>query len=140
MISTDPNVRSHAIQQTLLEMRGREFRWGEHDCLMFCANHVLAYTGKDYAETFRGQYTSRRGAEAVMARTGATDIVQFVSKILGEAQQPVFNAHVGWVMAFRDLDDEIAIGVCTGGTALFLTRKGEVVAKELADCLCCWRV
>lgn len=140
MITDDPNVRARIMEQTLIEMRGREFQWGEHDCLMFCANHVLAYTGKDYAESFRGNYSSRRGAEAMMVRAGASSITDFVSAILQEPTQPVFNARVGWVMAFKDIDDEVAIGVCAGANGMFLQRTGEILLKPLAECLCCWRV
>jgi hypothetical protein len=50
------------LSKYLDEIRYKPFSWGEHDCALMAANAVLAMTGKDYAEKFRGLYHDAAGA------------------------------------------------------------------------------
>lgn len=48
----------------------RPFEWGVHDCALFAADAVLAMTGEDPAEAFRGRYRTQIGAARVLHREG----------------------------------------------------------------------
>ena len=42
------------------------FVWGRHDCLAFPAKGVLAVTGVDHFQPFRGRYSDEGGARALV--------------------------------------------------------------------------
>ena len=52
------------------------FKWGTFDCCLFAANAVHAMTGKDFAEPFRGKYTTEKGAAKALIKYGHGDITQ----------------------------------------------------------------
>ena len=42
------------------------FVWGQNDCCLFAANAILAFTGTDLAEDFRGKYADEASAFALI--------------------------------------------------------------------------
>ncbi len=46
--------------------RRAAFEWGQNDCCMFPANAILAYTGTDIADDFRGKYHDQDSAFALI--------------------------------------------------------------------------
>jgi len=55
------------------------FTWGVHDCCLFAADAVLALTGTDIAEEFRGKYTDDASALALIhSVTGGTTIIDAI--------------------------------------------------------------
>lgn len=48
------------------------FAYGSNDCVLFALDAVLAITGTDLAEPFRGKYKTLRGAQGVMTRYAGT--------------------------------------------------------------------
>lgn len=50
--------------------RHRPFAWGEHDCSLWVADAVLAMTGVDLADLWRGTYHDEAGAKLVWSQAG----------------------------------------------------------------------
>lgn len=48
----------------------KEFEWGVHDCILFCADWVLASKGQDPARRWRGTYHSEDEAKAIIDEFG----------------------------------------------------------------------
>jgi hypothetical protein len=57
------------LQKALSAMNGKPYAWGEHDCLMLCAQVAKAVTGKDHARGHRGKYQSHASAYSYLKRT-----------------------------------------------------------------------
>lgn len=55
----------------LIEVAGKPFEWGAHDCALHPADGVLAQTGDDLAAEFRGRYSTETGAVRALKRYGA---------------------------------------------------------------------
>src|ERR1035437_3962195 len=59
----------------LMEHAESPFVWGTHDCCMFPANAILAFTGVDIAEDFRDKYDDEASAFALVKElTGGTTV------------------------------------------------------------------
>lgn len=52
------------------------FKWGSHDCALFAADCVLAMTGADPAEAYRGKYDTARGAAEALREHGAGTLLK----------------------------------------------------------------
>jgi hypothetical protein len=51
------------------------FEWGKNDCATFAADAILANTGIDIADDFRGKYTTQLGAlKTIREVTGGTSV------------------------------------------------------------------
>ncbi|HMR51180.1 MAG TPA: hypothetical protein PKA33_01755 [Amaricoccus sp.] len=108
--------RLHAY---LAEVRGRPFRYGEHDCALFAAGAVAAMTERDPAAELRGHYrTLRAGLKAVNA-AGYIDHVD-MAKALFPAIHPS-QARAG-DLAVVESESGPALGV-VGGPMVFVLRQ-----------------
>lgn len=59
----------------LRERAKMPFAWGSNDCATFAADAILANTGTDVAEDFRGKYTTQLGAlRTIQQVTGGTTV------------------------------------------------------------------
>jgi hypothetical protein len=59
----------------LKQAKSAPFKWGSNDCCLFAANAVLAITGADLADDFRGKYTDEASAFALIKTvTGGTTV------------------------------------------------------------------
>ncbi len=77
----DWQARLHAW---LLEVGGKPFKPGRHDCALFAAGAVAAMTGEDPAAVFRGRYRTLRGGLRVLRRAGWRDHIAFAAAQLDE--------------------------------------------------------
>jgi hypothetical protein len=57
---------TRAFNQFLLDSANTPFAWGSNDCCLFSANAILAVTGVDIADDFRGKYTDEASAFALV--------------------------------------------------------------------------
>lgn len=63
------------------------FAWGFNDCCLFACDLVRAMTGRDYAEAFRGRYSTPIGAgRALRDVAGVSSLPELVDKLA--AQEP----------------------------------------------------
>jgi len=72
------------LQAWLIEVGGKSFEPGRHDCALFAAGAVAAMTGEDPAAVFRGRYRTLRGGLRVLRRAGWRDHVAFAAAHLDE--------------------------------------------------------
>lgn len=110
----------------IASVRGRSFAWGSLDCAMFAAGAVIAMTGVDPIEVYRGKYTNEIGAAKALKKYGAGDLrstldAMFDARPVGRLQRGdlVWNGE--------------AVGVCMGSYALFVGRAETVDGDEVAE-------
>lgn len=78
----DWETRLHAA---LITRTSTHFEWGTHDCALFACDCVLAMTGVDIADWFRGKYRSRNGALRIMRKfTGGYGLDSLAEKIAAQ--------------------------------------------------------
>lgn len=114
------------------------FAWGSNDCLMFCADVVLAMTGFDHAENYRGNYSTEAEAQAIInTLTGASDVVGVIDTLFKRV--PVLQARRGDLVAATVSERGPSIGVCAGGGCFFV-GPGGLIQTPLQGCITAWRV
>lgn len=102
------------LHEFMCDARGREFEWGQWDCILFACAAAEAITGHDAAADYRGQYNSEAGARSILRRLGKGTLLktvnsQFTRKSVGKAMRGDLIWHNG------------CVGVCLGATAAFVT-------------------
>lgn len=111
-------ARTENWPEKLLEQvdlaRSAPFAWGAHDCCTFAADCVLAMTGVDPMERFRGRYSSAAGAVKAGAKAGHATLADLWSAALPEISPAL--AGRGDVVMFLSVEG-LAIGVVTGHQA-----------------------
>lgn len=105
-----PHWRS-ALSRCIEEALQRPFEWGRHDCALFAADAVLAMTGVDPAEVWRGRYSTPRGAITVLRRGGHDDHIAVAAGYLPEVHPS--RAAMGDIMEV-ETPEGAALGVLTG--------------------------
>jgi hypothetical protein len=66
---------TRAFDPFLRERANMPFEWGTNDCATFAADAILANTGIDIADDFRGKYTTQLGAlKTIREVTGGTSV------------------------------------------------------------------
>ncbi len=87
------------------------YRWGSNDCCLFAADAVEALTGVDVAAEFRGRYTTKRGAFAMIrAVTGGKTLADAVAWCMAKHGIP---AHPFPLQARRG--DPVLLGTDSAG-------------------------
>ena len=120
------------------EKKNVPFSWGINDCMMFSADMVEAVTGVDHAADYRGTYTTREEAQAIIeSLTGAKDNVGIIDSLFKRI--PVLRAHRGDLVAAVISDRGPSIGICAGGGCWFVGPDG-LVQYPLQNCITAWRV
>jgi hypothetical protein len=109
------------------------FEWGANDCCMFSANAVLAMTGKDYAQPYRG-YKTAKGA---LSRLKDIGVEGLATQTWGQPKAPAY-AQRGDVILY-DCGKGDALGICTGDKIAVIGHEGLVILP-MSDCLKAWSV
>jgi hypothetical protein len=74
-MSLNKNRSTVPFTAFLKQAKSTPFKWGSNDCCLFAANAVLAITGTDLADDFRGKYTDEASAFALIKTvTGGTTV------------------------------------------------------------------
>lgn len=113
--------------------RDREFAWGEHDCVLWCADWVRTLTGTDPASRWRGTYSTEAEAQTVLRALGLSAWADLGDVYLPET--PVPQARRGDVL----LHPAGMLGICDGAHGYFLSARG-VTRIEFLKCLKAWKV
>ena len=66
-----------------------EFEWGKKDCCMAVADIFKLYTGWDFAEKFRGKYTTASGSLRALKRYGAGTIEATIDTMMKRTSDPM---------------------------------------------------
>lgn len=109
-----------ALNRFLADRSTVPFAYGRNDCALFASDAVLAMTGKDPAQDFRGKYRSMTGSIRVLRSIGNGDLESTFSARFKE--KPVSFAKRGDLVW-----DGEAVGVCFGDRAVFV---GENAQRE----------
>lgn len=113
-------------------IQGKEFTYGEHDCVLFVAGAVAAMTGVDHAQPYRNQYSSVRAGLKLLKDSGYRDQFDFLAKHFH--QVPKAFAQVGDIavinmpMTQEDIDQGVpntrALGIVQGTGVYLLRNRG----------------
>lgn len=95
------------------------FQYGSLDCALMVADAALAMTGEDIAAPFRGKYSTAAGSARALKRYGAGDLKSTFDTLL--PPKPIGYARRGDVVM-----NDGAVGICIGGTALFIGERDGV--------------
>ena len=109
-----------ALCERIAEDRRRPFAWGEHDCVLWAANVVLAMTGQDLATRYRGRYRNALGASRLIKRLGGMDAI--LCAVLGHPIAPLY-ARAGDVGIVENAGADV-IAVCVGMDWIAPTASG----------------
>lgn len=130
------------LQNALEQYRDAEFNYGTLDCCLFVLNVVRDFTGIDYAEPWRGRYSSERGAlKIIMGYGGMSGLV---SAVLGRMIRPIWSVKpgdpvlIGYPLVEQDSIGG-GLGIYDGSTLVYLTEKGLATAPVLWG-KGCWHV
>jgi len=101
----------------LHERRSQPFAWGKHDCCLFAADGIKAFTGTDIASDFRGKYNDQASAlTAIHSITGGgrtvADAAAWVAKKHGltEWKHPLM-AQRGDLAVAKNGDGSMIVGL-----------------------------
>jgi hypothetical protein len=74
-LTKHPHWHTQAFDSFLRERAETPFEWGVNDCCLWAADCILANTGVDIADDFRGKYTTKLGAfRTIQKVTGGTSV------------------------------------------------------------------
>jgi hypothetical protein len=134
-----PTLLHEYIQNAIAQT----FSWGEHDCCLLIADEVLAMTGVDLAEPYRGKYTDAASAVALINATcggkTAVDLWQFVAlqNDIKQLPSPLF-AQRGDVVSLED--NTLGFVHLDGKHIVCYGQDDKLHIVELATGLVAWRV
>jgi hypothetical protein len=115
------NNRIKKVADVINKNRGRELVLGEWDCCIFGADVILAVTGEDKMENFRGKYSSVKDYKKILRKMKVRSLLGAVTKVLGEPMQNKAKAWRGDIVFHNG-----NIGVCYGPTAYFIGEEDYV--------------
>lgn len=89
----------------------RAFSWGDHDCVTFAADCVMAMTGYDPIHDIRGTWSTEIGAKRAMLKAGSRDLGDLAAARLEEI--PISQTKRGDIVLAgeENSDDFLAIVV-----------------------------
>lgn len=104
----------------IAEVYHKPYKWGYHDCLLFCGGIQNAVQGKDQRKAHRGKYKSKASAYRHLKDLGFDSPEEFL-----DAQFPV--GLVGYAQRGDLVMAEDGIpGVCMGSFALSVGQEGNM--------------
>ena len=110
------------------------FEWGRNDCCLFTVDAVLAMTGVDHAEKFRGYSTALAAARIVEKQGG---ILQLAIDAWGASVSPL-RAGVGDVVLVINEGREL-LAVCNGTTAIGPGPDG-IAVMDMNAAIAAWKI
>lgn len=124
----------HDLHELIERARARPFARGTHDCTTWAADAVRAVSGVDLSLGWRGSYGNARGAARTLRRAGYASLAAAVTDKLGPPLASALLAQRGDIVT-----DGVALGVCVGAEAAFVSPKG-LVFLPISGCTMAWRV
>jgi hypothetical protein len=125
------------LAEFLSQAAARGFRVGEHDCMLFVADWARALTGWDPAAPWRGHYTDKAGADAIVAAAGGPKLLLDAALIPCGWGVAGIKVRAGDIV-LAALHNEWLAGIVTAaGDVALLTRHGIVTGA--AHVMYAWR-
>jgi hypothetical protein len=107
-----------SLMKTIEAASSRPFLWGEHDCVNFAANCVLAMTGDDPMADFRGAYDSPDTAIEALKFQGKGTLYHTMVSIFGQPASA--GSAMRGDLIYQVFPNGPAIGVVVGTEAYFV--------------------
>lgn len=126
-----PNLLAQFIEQR----REQPFAWAVNDCCIFAADWVELCTGVDYAQAWRGRYSSGLGAVRFLDEAGG---VEALVDALGLQRATPQQAGRGDIVA-QEAGRGITLGICLGDTTAFVAKSG-LVFGPITNVETAWRI
>lgn len=128
---------SFDIEKWVHDHKSTKFEWGVTDCCLFTGDYILAVTGVDPAEPYRGHYSTETGAKRALLKYGTIENAIDDSGF----KRVDFNfAKRGDVVLF-DTELGQVLGIKWTGGVLGLTFEGLVVTPvRRADVVATWSI
>jgi len=125
----------------LARFESAEFSWGEMDCCLFVADVLKDIHGRDFAEPWRGTYSTEFGAKRIIIKHGGME--GLLSSVFGP-MHPAVDARDGDPVLFSGkliAPDSIggALGICHRRQIVYLTGRG-LARAPLSAATGCFRV
>ena len=125
-----------AVDQTLHVWRTTEFVWGQSDCILSGADHVMRVTGIDPAHHWRGQYDTEEAACAALSAVGG--IIAAIDSVGALTRSEVPQR--GDIVAVR-IGEQHVTGLHTGeGVAFRLERGVKEIDAGILNIEASWRI
>ncbi len=107
-----------ALNEYIASMRDEPFGYGTNDCCVFTAGGVLAITGTDYMEEFRGHYGDEDSSNIALASIGSGNLFKTLTRKFGKSLKGVYGRKGD--IAFYDG----CCGIVLGRVAIFIRSEG----------------
>lgn len=117
------------------ERRSEPFAWAVNDCCIFAADWVNVCTGTDYAEKWRGRYSTAIGARRFLDDAGGVEAL--VDSLGLDRIQPQ-RAGRGDIVA-QEAGRGITLGICLGVTTAFVAKTG-LVFGSIENAKSAWKI
>lgn len=119
------------------------FAWGKNDCALFTCDAVLAITGVDMAEGFRGKYSTLAGATKTIRQFAGGGLAELAAKVTAALSAPEIHplkAQRGDVVLF-ETEQGPALGIVdlNGVWARTVGPEG-AVDVPVKQCTRAWRI
>ncbi|HXM32290.1 MAG TPA: hypothetical protein VN921_01460 [Chthoniobacterales bacterium] len=123
--------------------REMPFAWGVNDCCLFACDAVLAMTGEDLAETFRGRYSSAREAKRMLQEAGAETVGELADMIAADfglhCIPPLFAQRGDVVLLDREHGESLGI-VSLHGVDIWAPAEERLAEVPLREGERAWRI
>jgi hypothetical protein len=124
------------IAAKIAELQHVTFSWGTHDCCLSVADVVLAFTGIDFAEEYRGAYSTAIGAKRALVKHAGGDVCSAIdSKFTRIELKDVGRGDL--VLISTDVGD--ALGIIFSGSVWAMSEEG-FNATPMTTAILAWRV
>jgi hypothetical protein len=121
----------------LSERHGSDFTWGQHDCCLFVGDAVLAMSGVDIAEWFRGKYSDSHKAYSLLkdyAGGGIESVMDKLAELYHMAEIPRMTASHGDIalceVATHLNDGTLTLGVINQDNKILIAGRGKLHAFD----------
>lgn len=125
------------LNQHIKQHLNTPFKWGEFDCCLFPANAIQTMTGIDFAEEFRGHYSTAIGAKRALVKYGQGNIKLTIEAKFGPALHRLMAGRGDLVLIDTPLGE--ALGMVWSGK-IWATGEHGLITLPMRNALCCWEV
>ena len=117
------------LDEFLREHQNRPFEYGKWDCCLFVCDAIIAMTGVDLADSYRGAYSTRAGALQAIGEQLGTASIQAVAAHAAAAHHmpevPVHQAHRGdMVLIARGREYSLGLVALNGRDVIVASKRG----------------
>jgi hypothetical protein len=133
------------LQRFFVDHHSEGFEYGHLDCCLFACDAILAMTGTDIAEWFRGRYSTRKEAMVLVrefaGKATTLAVAERVTEANGMSKVEVLRLQRGDVALIKRGERDHSLGiVALNGTEIVTVSKDGLVRVPLNLALAGWRV